>query len=77
MSIAYVLINVETGQDEDVHKILVGLDEVIEAYMLYGVYDILAKIEAEDMGTLKEIISNKLRSVSGIRSTLTMIVTGT
>lgn len=77
MSFSYVLINVEMGQDENVHKILLEFDEVKEAYMLYGVYDILVKIEAKDMGNLKDTISSKLRSVNGIRSTLTMIVTGT
>jgi Lrp/AsnC family transcriptional regulator for asnA, asnC and gidA len=77
MSFAYVLINVEMGQDENVHKILQEFDEVKEAYMLYGVYDILVKIETKDMDNLKDTISSKLRSVSGIRSTLTMIVTGT
>ena len=74
MSIAYVLINVELSQDKKVHKQLLGFDEVKEAQMLYGVYDIIVKIEDKDLNNLKNIISNKLRNVSGILSTMTTII---
>jgi len=41
---------------------------------VYGVYDIVAKVEADTIGKLKEVIASKVRRVSGVRSTLTMIV---
>jgi len=47
---------------------------VKEAHMVYGAYDIIARIEANTMADLKDIISWKIRRVSNVRSTLTMIV---
>ena len=41
---------------------------------VYGVYDIIAKVEAENMDKLKEIISWKIRRLDKVRSTLTMLV---
>ncbi|MBL7118981.1 Lrp/AsnC ligand binding domain-containing protein [Candidatus Bathyarchaeota archaeon] len=40
----------------------------------YGVYDVIAKVQAEDMSKLKEAITVKIRALDTIRSTLTMIV---
>jgi len=50
------------------------IDEVKEAHMVYGVYDIIARISTETMQELKDIISWKIRRLDKVRSTLTMIV---
>jgi len=42
--------------------------------MVYGVYDIIARIETNTMQELKDIISWKTRRLDKVRSTLTMIV---
>jgi DNA-binding Lrp family transcriptional regulator len=73
MPIAYVMINTEIGTMEDVLKILKKIPNVKEAHMVYGVYDIIAKVEADTMEMLKEILSMKIRSIDKIMSTLTMI----
>jgi len=36
--------------------------------------DIIAKIEAERMGELTEIVTWRIRKIDGVRSTLTMVV---
>jgi len=61
---AFVLINAEIGSE----------DQVKEAYMVYGVYDIVAKVAADSMDKLKEIITWKVRHLNKVKSTLTMIV---
>ncbi|TLX94294.1 MAG: Lrp/AsnC family transcriptional regulator, partial [Thaumarchaeota archaeon] len=43
-------------------------------YVLYGAYDLVVKIEAPDSETLKKTISNKIRQLKNVRSTLTMTV---
>ena len=53
MPLAFVLINTEIGSMEDVLQVLNDLPNVKEAYMVYGVYDIIAKVEAESMTKLK------------------------
>ncbi|MDH5441268.1 MAG: Lrp/AsnC ligand binding domain-containing protein [Candidatus Bathyarchaeota archaeon] len=74
MPVAFVLINTETEFMTDVLKALRDVEGVREAYSVYGVYDIVAKVEAENMDKLKDIVTWKIRRLQNIRSTLTMIV---
>ncbi len=74
MPLAFVLINAEIGSEAEILKELRKMESVKEAYLVYGVYDIVAKIEAETMEKLKEFTSFKVRRINKVRSTLTMIV---
>jgi DNA-binding Lrp family transcriptional regulator len=74
LATAFVLINAEIGAESEVLKGLKDIPEVKEAYMVYGVYDIIARIQTETMQELKDIISWKIRRLDKVRSTLTMIV---
>lgn len=71
---AFVLINSEIGAEEDLLKELKKIENVKEAYSVYGVYDIVVKVEADTMEKLKEIVTWKIRRLDKVRSTLTMIV---
>jgi DNA-binding Lrp family transcriptional regulator len=71
---AFVLINAEIGSEDDVLKQLKSLPNVKESYVVYGVYDIVAKVSADTMDKLKEIVTWKIRRLDKVRSTLTMIV---
>lgn len=74
MPSAIVLINAEIGSEEEVFNEISKVEGVKEAYIVYGVYDIIAKIEAESMEKLKETIANRIRKLPKVRSTLTMII---
>ncbi|NIM46119.1 MAG: Lrp/AsnC family transcriptional regulator [Nitrososphaeria archaeon] len=74
MTIAFVLINTELGSEEEVKKKLMDHEEVKEAYIVYGVYDLIVKLEAESMDQIKKTVSWKIRRMEKVRSTLTMIV---
>jgi len=71
---AYLLLNVETGTDEEVLDSLKPLQEVKEARMVYGVYDIVVRVEAETMEELKNVVSWTIRRLDRVRSTMTMII---
>ncbi len=73
MATAYVLLNTELGAETDVMKDMKMIVEIKEAHMVYGVYDIIARIEADTMEDLKNIISWKVRRLDKVRSTLTII----
>lgn len=73
MASAYVLINTEIGGEEDVIAQLKAMPEVEEVSVVYGVYDIVAKITSETMELLKENITTKVRHLNKVRSTMTMI----
>lgn len=74
MASAYLLLNVETGTDEEVLDSLKPLQEVKEARMVYGVYDIVVRVEAETMEELKNVVSWTIRRLDRVCSTMTMII---
>jgi len=74
MSTAFVLINTETGSVGDVLKDLKKVEGVDEAFIVYGVYDIVAKVNAESMDQLKEIVTWHIRKIDRVRQTLIMMV---
>lgn len=74
ISHALVLFNVESGSENQVLEDVKKVGGVEEAYVSYGSYDIAAKIKAQSMDALKVIISNKLRQISKVRSTLTLLL---
>ena len=74
MSLAFVLINTDMGSETEVSNELKKIEEVKEVYGVYGVYDLVIRIEAETLQKLKDAISNKIRTLKSVRSTLTMIV---
>jgi DNA-binding Lrp family transcriptional regulator len=59
---AFVLINVESGSEEEVLKELKPIEGVVESYYSYGVYDIITKVKAESMETLKDMVTRKIRN---------------
>ncbi len=79
MPTAYVLLNSDLGNDEsivnEVKKILAAESKVnYEVQGVYGVYDIILKISAENAEELRGIITNKIRKINKVQSTLTMMV---
>ena len=74
MPIAFVLINAELGAENELLKQLKSIEHVKYVYVLYGAYDLVVKVEAPDSETLKRTISNKIRQLKNVRTTLTMTV---
>jgi len=74
LPVAFVLINTEIGSESAVLKTLKGVEGVLEAHAVYGVYDVVAKITADTMDKLKEVVTWRVRRLDKVRSTLTMIV---
>jgi DNA-binding Lrp family transcriptional regulator len=71
---AFVLINVESGSEDEVLKELKTIEGVEESYFSYGVYDIITKVKADTMNNLKEMVTRQVRTLSKVRSTLTLIM---
>lgn len=75
---AYVLLNSDLGTDEsiinEVKQILTEEKVKFEVQGVYGVYDIVLKLSSDDGEKLRAIITNKIRRISKVQSTLTMMV---
>ena len=74
MPTAYVLLNTEIGAGAEVVEELKKVEGVESAFNLWGVYDIVARVKADTMDKLKEIVTWRIRRLDKVRSTLTMIV---
>lgn len=71
---AYVLLVSEVGQENQVIVDLQAIPEVKASYVVYGVYDVIARVEAESMQHLKDVVSLQIRQLDSVRTTLTMII---
>jgi DNA-binding Lrp family transcriptional regulator len=77
--IAFVLINSDLGKDVE---IIAKIKEIIESEKdvkfelqgVYGVYDIVVKVSSDDSPKLRSIVTNKIRKIENVQSTLTMMV---
>ncbi len=74
MAKAIVMINTDVGKENEIFENLLKIPEVREVYMVYGIHDIIVVIEADTMDKLRNLITEKIRQMEGVKSTLTSIV---
>ncbi|MDH3677154.1 MAG: Lrp/AsnC ligand binding domain-containing protein [Nitrosopumilus sp.] len=78
MPTAYVLLNSDLGSDssiiDEIKQILQDEDVKFEVQGVYGVYDIVLKLSSDNAENLRAIITNKIRKIGKVQSTLTMMV---
>ena len=73
---AYVLMNTELGQEATVVESLKQVKEIKSVNALYGIYDVIAEVEADSMEKIKETVFSKIRRLENVRSTITLITYG-
>ena len=78
MPTAYVLLNSDLGSDtsiiDEIKKILDGEKIQFEVQGVYGVYDIVLKLSSDNAENLRALITDKIRKIGKVQSTLTMMV---
>ena len=79
MPISYVLINSNLGTDVEIiakiKEMLANQNDVnLEIQGVYGVYDIILKLSSDDSTKLRSIVTNDIRKIENVQSTLTMMV---
>jgi DNA-binding Lrp family transcriptional regulator len=78
MATAYVLLNSDLGSDvsiiSEIKEKLVDENVKFEVRGVYGVYDIVLKLSSDNAENLRSIITNQIRKISKVQSTLTMMV---
>ena len=74
MPAAYVLLNTEIGAGSEVVRALKNVEGVESAFNLWGVYDIIARVNADSMDGLSRIINNGIDKIGKVHSKLTMII---
>ena len=71
---AFIMMNVNTGKEDEVCKELVQFDEVEGVATIYGEYDAILKVRVKDMNHLDDFIVQNLRAMPNIFLTATMII---
>jgi DNA-binding Lrp family transcriptional regulator len=74
MPTALVLLNTEIGSEADVLRELRKIANIEEALLVYGVYDIIVRIESSSMHELKQAVTWKIRKMDYVTATQTMII---
>ena len=73
MTIAFILINAETGKEREVLEKLKKIPVTREGHMILGSFDIIIKVEVESTKQLRELITGEIRKIDGVGSTMTII----
>jgi DNA-binding Lrp family transcriptional regulator len=72
MCIGFILIKAAPALEHEVYNSLLYVKEIIDLEPLFGEYDLIAKIKAEDFDKIGKIVINKIRSVRGVIDTKTL-----
>ena len=72
--LAYVLFKVSSGTEREVAQKLIEFDEVQQADIVFGEYDVVAKMLTTGLDSLENFVSEKVRTVPNVLVTSTMII---
>ena len=75
---AFVLINVESGNEEQVLRDLKGVEGIEKRLIIHmGCMILLQKSKRATMESLKDTVTRNIRTLPNVRSTLTLIIVDT
>lgn len=72
METVYVLVQCDMGRETEIISQLSAIPEVREVRGTYGIYDIFCKVQADSREALDAVITNKVRRIGRLRSTITL-----
>ncbi len=72
MAVGYVLLNVVPGAEHDVYLQLKDLDNVTDVTVLFGDYDLIVKLNGDDLSSIATIVVESIRQISGIIDSKTL-----
>jgi len=73
MAIGLVFISTAPAKEHDVHTEISKVKEIVELHPLFGDYDLIAKVEADNHNLLSQIVMNKIRTIPGVIDTKTLM----
>ncbi|DAC56616.1 MAG TPA: Lrp/AsnC family transcriptional regulator [Candidatus Poseidoniales archaeon] len=73
MAIGFVLMTTVPGMEATVRDALAEVDLVTDHWMLFGEYDLIARVQADEEFALTRCIVEEIRQLPGILETKTLI----
>jgi len=74
MNQAFIAIHCETGKENPIIRKLMEIKGISEVTGTLGLYDIIAKVEAADSRERETIITQKIRKIPNVLTTMTLMV---
>ncbi len=71
---AFLLLKVEPGSEDKILNLSKTIDNVEETCFVYGAYDIAMKLRANSMDELEDLTTNKIKSISEVRASVSLII---
>jgi DNA-binding Lrp family transcriptional regulator len=72
LSKTFVLINTAPAKEHEVYNTLLKNPQILEIHPLFGEYDLIAKIDVENVDQLGEIVKKNIRTIDGVIDTKTL-----
>lgn len=72
--LAYILITAEKGLEQEIYNALTDYEEILGVHILFGEWDILAKLDVENTEALGTFVMDKVRVIPGVQMSSTLIV---
>jgi DNA-binding Lrp family transcriptional regulator len=72
--LAFVLFKVSSGTEREVAQKIIEFKEVLQADVVFGEYDVIARVTTDDLGKLQDFVSDEVRTVPNVLVTSTMII---
>ena len=71
--IVFVIAEVESGMEQEVSEEMTTVEGVTEVYIITGEYDLLAKMEIDNLEDAMDLIMGRIRNINGIEGTRTIL----
>ena len=71
---AFVFITAEPNSSKSTFEDLKKIEGVNEIYLSHGAYDLVVKVSGESLDHLREIVFKRIKNLSNIKTTLTLMV---
>ena len=73
MSTAFVLIKTKPMMESDVYRALLAIENVVETHIVYGEYDLAARIDFTDDNEMSKVLIGEFRKIPGVEQTEPLI----
>ena len=77
METLYLLVETEVGRLDDVLRRIRAVPSVTEVQAVTGPFDLIVKVEAPHINAALDTVVHKIRKISGIKSTETLVTVST
>ncbi|MHA1974797.1 MAG: Lrp/AsnC ligand binding domain-containing protein [Candidatus Hodarchaeales archaeon] len=72
--ITYILMNVALGHSDDVIRELIKIDQIRSASVVSGIYDVIVRVETNDLSELHSVTTHQIHKIENITKTTSLVV---